>query len=219
MVNNITWTEVMLVAFAFSAMIAYHLVLVVKVKKHPRNTSIGINNSVRMEWTRNIMQNRRDILAVQTLRNLTMAASFLASTTILVALGLLSYSLTSESLQTFTHTLNRLGSSHPELVLFKFLFLICVFLYAFFNYTLAIRYYNHAAFILNIPSEHLDDSQVQRVGRVVNRGALHYTSGMRASYLVIPFSMWLVGPEWLLAGSLILLAVLYRVDFRHDLKD
>ena len=219
MPSNITWAEIALVASAFALLTGYHAVLAATVKNKPLSTSIGINNQVRIEWARNIITNKRDILAVQTLRNLTMAASFLASTAILVALGLLSYSLTSDTLQTFSHTLNRLGSQHPELALFKFIFLICVFLLAFFNYTLAIRYYNHAAFILTIPAEHIDETQVQRVGGVVNRGALHYTLGMRANYLNIPFAMWLVGPEWLLAGTFIMLIVLYRIDYRHDLRN
>jgi uncharacterized membrane protein len=219
MPSNVTWLEVAVVVSAFALLIAYHAALVIRLKRNPTSTAIGINNRARLEWTRYIITNKRDILAVQTLRNLTMAASFLASTTIIVALGLLSYALTSESLITFSHTLNRLGSNHPELVLFKFLFLICVFLFAFFNYTLAIRYYNHSAFLLNIPVEPIDEVKIKRVGNIVNRGAIHYTSGMRASYLIIPFAMWLVGPEWLFAGTLILLAVLYRVDYRHDLQD
>ena len=127
------------------------------------------------------------------------------------------YALTSDSVQTFSHALTRLGSHHPELVLFKFILLIFTFLVAFFCYTLAIRYYNHAAFLLNIPVDENDEARIQQVAAVVNRGTLQYTFGMRAGYLVIPFAMWLIGPEWLFAGSLFLLAVLYRVDYRHDL--
>lgn len=218
MLSNVTWIEVALVVAAYALLIGYHAALVARVRRNPLSTSIGINNQSRTEWTRNIMTNGRDILAVQTLRNLTMAASFLASTAILVALGLMSYALTSDSLQTFSHALTRLGSHHPELVLFKFILLICTFFVAFFCYTLAIRYYNHAAFILNIPLDNDDEAQIQRVGAVVNRGTLQYTFGMRASYLIIPFALWIIGPEWLLAGTLLLLAVLYRADYRHDLR-
>jgi uncharacterized membrane protein len=42
---------------------------------------------------------------------------------------------------------------------------------------------------------------------------------MRTSYLIIPFAVWLVGPDWLLAGSLILPAVLFRVDCRYDRRN
>ena len=42
---------------------------------------------------------------------------------------------------------------------------------------------------------------------------------MLASYLIILPAVWLVGPEWLLVGSLILLAVLFRVDYWYDLRN
>lgn len=50
-------------------------------------------------------------------------------------------------------------------------------------------------------------------------GAIHYTWEMRTNYLIIPYAVWLVGPEWLLAGTLILLAVQFRVDYRYDLQN
>ena len=40
---------------------------------------------------------------------------------------------------------------------------------------------------------------------------------MRTSYLIIPYAVWLVGQDWLLASTLILLVVPFRVDYRYDL--
>jgi uncharacterized membrane protein len=45
-----------------------------------------------------------------------------------------------------------------------------------------------------------------------NHGALHYTIGMRGFYLSVPLALWLFGPSWMLAGSLVLVAVLFRLD-------
>lgn len=119
MLSNVTWIEVALTVSACVLLIGYHVALVARVKRKPLSTSLGTNNQ-RIEWVRNVMNNGRDILAVQTLRNLTMAATFLASTSILVALALMSYAFTSEYLQHFSHALNRLGSHHPELVTPRF---------------------------------------------------------------------------------------------------
>jgi uncharacterized membrane protein len=52
----------------------------------------------------------------------------------------------------------------------------------------------------------------EAVTEVVNHGALHYTIGMRGFYLSVPLALWLFGPIWMLAGSLVLIAVLYRLD-------
>jgi uncharacterized membrane protein len=35
---------------------------------------------------------------------------------------------------------------------------------------------------------------------------------MRGFYLSVPLALWLFGPSWMLAGSLVLVAVLFRLD-------
>jgi len=52
-------------------------------------TAIGITTHARLLWVKEVMREKRDILAIQTLRNQLMAASFLASTFILICRGLL----------------------------------------------------------------------------------------------------------------------------------
>lgn len=74
-----------LASFIASAalIIAYHLFLRAKIKKNPTYTVQTINTIARTAWVETIMREKRDILAVQTLRNSTMAATFLASTSVL----------------------------------------------------------------------------------------------------------------------------------------
>jgi uncharacterized membrane protein len=59
-----------------------------------------------------------------------------------------------------------------------------------------------------------NDSTVsaEAVTQVLNHAALHYTIGMRGFYLSVPVALWLFGPVWMLAGSLLVVAVLYRLD-------
>ena len=94
----------------------------------------------------------------------------------------------------------------------KILALVVNFFVTFFNFSLAIRYFNHVTFLINIPPA--TDSVVtpDSVARTLNRGALHYTFGMRGYYLAIPLTLWLFGPLWMLIGSLVLSAVLFWLD-------
>ena len=78
-----------LTAASFLILGIYHLYWIYRIYRKPMTTSVGITNHLRGHWVESIMEERRDILAVQTLRNWTMAASFLASTGILICLGLL----------------------------------------------------------------------------------------------------------------------------------
>lgn len=86
------------------------------------------------------------------------------------------------------------------------------FLFAFFNFTLAVRYYNHTGFMINLPVDSSMEITVEDVIQILDRGGTHYTLGMRGYYLAIPLALWLIGPLWLLAGTLLLITILYRLD-------
>lgn len=199
-------------ATSFLLLLVYHLGLLAAKDRFPEATIYARNAKTRAAWVREMMENQRDILAVQTLRNWTMAASFLASTAILIALALLNIVLTpghqaDASMQLFSFMGKRIESLHQ----IKLLILSVDFFFTFFNFTMAIRYYNHLGFMINAPS----DSTVSAPASVVETiqyGAAHYTLGMRGYYLSVPLALWLFGPGWLLAGTLIIIATLFHVD-------
>jgi len=159
-----------------------------------------------------VMTERRDILAVQTLRNWTMAATFLASTAMLIALGILSVAATSDRAMQASRLLTLLGDAGPRFVLVKLMLLAGVFLFAFFSFTLAIRSYNHAGYQLALPADRDPRISPASVARVLNRGGLHYTLGMRAYYLAAPLALWLFGPELFLLATVLVLLALSRLD-------
>jgi len=81
------WFEVIFSSAVFLALFIYHVYLVYKLRRDPLTTAIGITNNVRYMWVKGVIRDKRDILAVQTLRNQVMAATFLASTAFLSVLG------------------------------------------------------------------------------------------------------------------------------------
>ena len=81
-----------------------------------------------------------------------MAASFLASTAILLALTLLNIvptagHPTAAAMQLFSFMGKRIESLHQ----IKLLLLSLDFFFIFFNFTMAIRYYSHPGFMINAP--------------------------------------------------------------------
>jgi uncharacterized membrane protein len=199
-------------ATAFLLLLGYHLGLLIIKGCCPAATIYARNAATRAAWVREMMENQRDILAVQTLRNWTMAASFLASTAILIALALLNIVLTpgnptEASMQMFSFMGKRIESLHQ----IKLLLLSVDFFFTFFNFTMAIRYYNHLGFMMNAPSDSAA-SEPASVVETIQYGAAHYTLGMRGYYLSVPLALWLFGPGWLLAGTLIIIATLWHVD-------
>ena len=63
-------------------------------------------------------------------------------------------------------------------------------------------------------TNHLGLEWVQAIylTKVINRGTTHYTLGTRAYYLAVPFLLWLFGPIWMLGGSILITAILYKID-------
>ena len=101
--------EFMIILTAVSILVTYHIRLAYKVRTAPLTTAIGITNQLRRDWVQSIMEERRDILAVQTMRNWVMAASFLASTAILISLGIINAAFRSEKIAAISHSLNMFG--------------------------------------------------------------------------------------------------------------
>jgi uncharacterized membrane protein len=209
---SISLLEILLVVVTAVLVIAYHVHLYVKVRQNPLTTAIGTTNYARQMWVKGVIKDKRDILAVQTLRNQMMGATFLASTSILISLGLLNAAFRPGVFNEISHALNLFGTKTEALWMLKLMLLGILFFFTFFNFTLSIRYYNHAGFMINIFE--LDDATVsaKTVTQVLNHGALHYTIGMRGFYLSVPMALWMFGPIWMLTGSLVVIAVLYRLD-------
>ncbi len=212
MVEQIPYLEFYLTSAAFFLVIVYHVRLAYMVRRHPLTTAIGITNHLRCHWVESIMEEKRDILAVQTLRNWVMASSFLASTAILICLGLISVASSPEKMAEITPPPPPRVREHRVLWLFKLMVLICDFFITFFNFTLAIRYFNHVNFMINVPATLAHKITPQYVASILMSATFHYTAGMRGYYFGVLLVLWLFGPIWMLLGTVVMLVVLYRLD-------
>ncbi len=212
---------------AISALLlgAYQYFLARKERRDPTYTVRAINALARTAWVETVMAEGKDILAVQTLRNSTMAATFLASTSVLLIIGVLSLSGQGDKLEVTWHTLNLYGARHTELWLTKLLFLLLDLFFAFFSFSMSIRVFNHVGYMINVPLAlgHKPFSPAH-VAVHLNRAGHFYSLGMRAYYYAVPLVFWLFGPHFMLLATLALLFVLYRVDrapkvFARDFAD
>lgn len=205
-----------IVGFAVSAamLIGYHLYLRVRLRRNPHYTIQAVNRAARSAWVRGIMEDEsKGILGVQTLRNSTMAATFLASTAVLLIIGTLTLSEQTDKLVTSWHTLNVVGSLQPGLWTAKLLFLLSNLFMAFFSFAMSVRLYNHVGYQLNVPIKARPPSINPRSVAVhVNRAGYYYSLGMRAYYFAVPLVFWLFGPHFMVAATVVLIAVLYHVD-------
>lgn len=204
-----------IIGFAGSvlAVLAYHLYLRRRVRLDPSYTIQSINNAARAAWVETVMSSgNKDILAVQTLRNSTMAATFLASTSILLIIGVLNLTQQGGALGSALQSLARGPVSGPGLWTMKLLPLVVDLFWAFFAFSLAIRMFNHVGYLINVGAKGSFSTEPSYVAALLNRGGSFYSMGMRCYYLSVPLVFWLFGPLHMLVATVVLITVLYRVD-------
>lgn len=204
--------ELMTSTAAFVIFGVYHIYLAIIVSRFPMKTALGTTHKIRQIWAKTVIENQKDVAAVQTLRNHIMAASFLASTAILICMGVLGMTMSTD---TFTGTsgVGRLLSEQNEFfIIIKFIILALNLFIAFFNFTLTIRYYNHASYVISLANTERSVFNHEFLALIMNRGSLHYFIGMRGLYLTIPLFLWLFGGLYFLLGVILLILSIYFLD-------
>jgi uncharacterized membrane protein len=216
------YTSDALALIGCAALIAgYQLHLHKLARRNPSAVLRSVATTARTAWVESMMADsssapsvNNGILAVQTLRNSTMAASFMASTSILLMVGVLTLTSQGPALKESWHYLNLSGALSQELWMFKVLSLLLLLFFAFFSFTNNIRILNHVGYMINIHNDPGKSSfSPRQIAGELNRGGHFYSIGMRAFYYLVPLVFWLFGPLYMVGATLILVGfMLPRID-------
>ncbi len=205
-----------LMAFAASTVLiaGYYAFLWTRARRDPHYTIHGVNATARTLWVYDVMAHRnKDVMAVQSLRNFVMAASFMASTSVLLILGTLTLSGQAESLSQTWHAVNIGGSAAPQAWIIKVMCLLTTFIVAFFAFAMTIRLLNHVLFMINVPdAEKHSGLSPRHVAHRLARAGHYYSVGTRAFFVAIPLVFWLFGPLYLLLATIGLVITLHQVE-------
>lgn len=209
------------VAISLALIVSYYVFLFARVRRNPDYTVQAINNKARVLWVAAVMRDRsKDIMAVQALRNYVMAATFMASSAVLLIIGTLTLSGQAESLARTWHVLNIGGSQAPELWIVKILCLLTALIVAFFSFAMTIRVLNHVVFLVSLPADAAQGALApERVAERLNQAGAFYTVGMRAYFATVPLAFWLFGPILLVVSTVGLVVMLHYLDrspFPHE---
>ncbi len=203
-------------AFSISCLIViiYYLNLERRTHQVPDSSVHAVNVKVREQWVAMIINSgKMDILAIQTLRNSVMAANFMASTAVLMIIGTLNLS---EKIGGWVLDHNFLVSSQdfPDgLWQIKLGLLLLVFFVAFYCFSMAIRFFNHVGYMINLPhDEATRDKLYRRTCVYLNKAGRYYTLGNRAFYFTLPIVMWFLGPYFLVVTTFALMSTLAILD-------
>lgn len=210
---NAHYLDLIAVGISVSIIIAYYAFLTYRVSRDPDFTTHSVNEKARYLWVLDVMKEGRDIMAIHTLRNFLMSATFKASSAILLIMGTLTLSSQASTLFEAWHVLNIGGSQAPEWWIIKIICMLTVLLVAFFSFAMVIRLLNHVVFMVNLPKAVAQGVLApERIAQRLNQAGTYYTVGMRAFFMTVPLVFWLFGAVFLVAATVGLVAVLYRID-------
>jgi uncharacterized membrane protein len=191
--------DVVSLASSVAVLLGYHLFLRLMLRRNPLYTTQATNALIRARWVEGVLAQNNGILGVQTLRNSTMAATFLASTSVILVMGILNLITKGDPL------------ASPSGV--KLMLVLLDLFVGFFCFAMSIRLYQHVGYMLGIPGDSSNPVlEPRRVAQQLNRAALYYSSGMRVYYLLIPAVFWMLGPWPLFIATLGTLGLLFSYD-------
>jgi uncharacterized membrane protein len=155
---------------------------------------------------------KKNILAVQTLRNTIMGATLMATTSILLCSGLAAIISSTYSVKKPLN--DSVYGAHGEFMeALKYVTLLTIFLFSFFCHSLSIRFINQVNILINTPQDSMSLVTPSYVSELLERGFTLNTVGNRLFYSALPLLLWIFGPVLVFLCSLTMVPLLYNLDF------
>lgn len=208
--------DTLALAFFICCTLLYHIFYYYRVARLPRHIFKGKINIIRRTWVANMLKPGNAIVAVQTLRNIHMAASFLASSSI-VFIGSILY-LVFNIEQTAGIVRGR-GTIAIEdyLIFIKLSTLMVVFLLSLLNFSLCIRLLNYLVILIGASPDTIEEtmgmSAVDYIHKMFSTAGMHYTFGIRGFYYTIPLIAWFMGTWLFVALTILVLLLCLKLDY------
>ncbi|KAK3439698.1 hypothetical protein EUGRSUZ_C03984 [Eucalyptus grandis] len=208
------YLDVMLVPLGFLVMIAYHVWLWHQVRTHPLSTIIGTNARARRFWVSAMIKDneKKNILAVQSLRNMIMGSTLMATTSILLSTGLAAVISSTYSVKKPLN--DAVYGAHGDFtVALKYVTLLTLFLFSFLCHSLSICFISQVNILINCPQDSDGAVLPEYVMELLEKGFVLNTIGNRLFYAGLPLLLWIFGPVLVFLFSLTLVPILYNLDF------
>lgn len=192
---------------------------------------LAATNRIRRQWMLQTTYREVRVIDGVVVQNLSSSPSFFASTTILIIGGLLAVLGTTEKASELVSEIPFAARTSVLVFDLKVLLLLVIFIYTFFRFTWSLRQYNFGALLIASAPEAKQfdrpdgDGQAQRerfarqAGQVMVLAAEAFNDGLRAYYMAFATLGWFFSPLAFAMTTAIVIAVLYRREFRSEVLD
>lgn len=208
-----------LIAFAwFVALTLLYVALSGTSRTEGRSIMAAIH-ARRVEWMRNMAQRETRTEDLILLQNLATANTFFASTSVIAVGGLAALLGSGDKAHTLLAQLPFVAKVEPIVFEFKILFLMLLFIYAFFKFAWAYRLAHYTAIMIGATPiaspEHADacERYARSTARLAGLSAEHGNAGFRTYYFSIAGIAWFIHPVLFMIATLWILVILVRREF------
>lgn len=218
------YIDLVLVPLAVLTIVLYHVFLWYKAKTSPHNTVIGVNSVGRRIWVESMMEDndKKNILAIQTMRNSIMASILVGTISVILTTGLGAVISSTYSFKQHNPSkeLEVFGGHHNELlVAIKYATPLVFLLFSFFFSSLSLRFLTQVNILVNIPLHEPCLITPDYVTQLFDRGCIFNTIATRTLYVACPLLLWILGPVPVFLSCVTMVPALYNLDFVFGPKD
>jgi len=178
----------------------------------------------RKQWVRKALRRDNRIADTNIVANLERNVSFFASTTLFILAGLMT--VLGSASDTVIQILNDIPLSDHSTKgqwMVKVLMLICLFVYAFFKFTWALRQFGYVLVMLGgvpeayeQPSDEESNRHAESISLLASKAAGNFNNGLRTYYFCMAVLGWFVNFWLFMVLTALVMSVLYRREFRSD---
>ena len=177
---------------------------------------LGASHHYRLEWGRQLLRREARVGDAALIGNLMQSVSFYANTTIYVIAGLLALLGTMDKLIDAASDLPFARHVSRDVWEVKLLLLLTVFIVAYFKFTWSLRQFNMLSLLVGAapPPGEGSEAYAQRFAKINLLSGDEFNRGIRAYYFGLAAVFWFVQPWVFAAITTVIVAVLFRRDFR-----
>ncbi len=203
----------------FTGWVAYTRYASIQGKRYHSLSSIM--HHYRLDWMQRLLRRDNRVSDMSAVGNLERNSAFFASSSMFIVAGLITALAASEQVVRLLNDISFVQTSSKALWEAKVGVLIAVFIYAFLSFTWSMRQFGFVSVMIGsapTPTESMDDSVKRQFAahgaKVMDLAGRQFNLGLRAFYFSLAVVGWLLGPFWFMAGTAVIIGVLYRREFR-----
>ena len=189
--------------------------------RRPGSRSVmSVTHDYRVLWMRRMLERDVRIGDINICAVMSRSATMFASTSIFIMAGLMTLFGALDQISAILKDISFVAGTGRFLIELNLVFLVLIFVFAFFKFVWSTRQFNFAMTLIGgapMPDEVDAPDRVgfsERTASVIDRATNSFTQGLRAYYFALATLTWVVHPGVFMVASILVVAVLYRREFR-----